>query len=163
MIHPPNERLNWKYVKKTFKSAQVKVIVWSCFTGERLSPLIVCEERGIGADEYEEILYDGLFSLIDNILELPEEPETIQVADLNTFLFMQDNALCHKAHEVMEFLAENYVPIMKSHPQSPHLNPIENMWSEFKARFHKRFLEIFKHLSKSLDASYRYGEVMQKV
>jgi len=39
VIRPPGERLNPKYVKKTFKSAQVKVMVWACFTGERLGPL----------------------------------------------------------------------------------------------------------------------------
>ena len=63
-------------------------------------------------DEYEEILYDGLFSLIDDILEPPEDPDTIQVADVNTFLFMRDNATCHKAQEVLEFLAERNIPVM---------------------------------------------------
>ena len=88
MIRPPRERLNRKYVKKTFKSAQVKVMVWACFTGERLGPFIICDEGGIGANEYEEILYDSLFSLIDDLLKPPEDPDTIQVADKNTFLFM---------------------------------------------------------------------------
>jgi len=37
-----------------------------------LSLLIVCDEGGISADEYEDILYDGLFSLVDNLLEIPE-------------------------------------------------------------------------------------------
>ena len=72
-------------------------MVWGCFTGNRLGPLIVCEEGGIGADEYEDILYDGLFSLIDDLLEPPEEPETIQVVTRDIYLFMQDNAPCHKA------------------------------------------------------------------
>ena len=45
-MNPPEERLNRKYVKKTFKSAQVKVMVWACFTGDRLGPMIVCDERG---------------------------------------------------------------------------------------------------------------------
>jgi DDE superfamily endonuclease len=124
---PKGERFNSRYVKKTFKSAQVKVMVWACFTGERVGPLIVCDEGGIGADEYEEILYDGLFSLIDDILEPPEDPDTIQVADENTFLFMQDNALCHKAEEVLELLAERNIPVMEWPPQSPDLNPIENL------------------------------------
>ena len=88
VIRPQGERLNPKYVKRSFKSAQVKVMVWACFTGDRLGPLIVCDEGGIGADEYEDILYDGLFSLIDDHLELPEDADTIQVAIEDTYIFM---------------------------------------------------------------------------
>ena len=126
IICPPGERLNRKYVKKTFKGAHVRVMVWACFTGDRLGPLVVCDEGGIGANEYEDILYDGLFSLIDNILQ-PPESDTIQVADETTFLFMQDNARCHKATYVREFLQENHVPVMEWPPQSLDLNPIENL------------------------------------
>jgi Transposase len=60
VIRPPGERLNPKYVKPTYKTAQVKVMVWACFTGGRVGPLIVCDEGGIGANEYEDILHDGL-------------------------------------------------------------------------------------------------------
>jgi hypothetical protein len=112
VIRPPGERLNRKYVKKTFKSAQVKVMVWACFTGDRLGPMIICDEGGIGANEYEDILYDGLFSLIDDLLAIPEDAEEVQIGDENAFMFMQDNASCHKADTVLEFLAENRVPVM---------------------------------------------------
>jgi transposase len=73
-----------------------------------------------------------LFFLINDILEPPEEPDTIQIADENTFLFMQDNAPCHKAMEVLEFLAERNIPTME---WPPDLNPIENLWAAFKEAF----------------------------
>ena len=79
------------------------------------------------------------------------------------YLFMQDNSKVHKATEVMEFLAENHGPVMEWLVQSPDLNSLKNLWTDFKARFHKRFLELFDHASKSLKARYRYGEVLQEV
>jgi len=63
-------------------------MVWACFTGERLGPLIVCDEEGIRANEYMDILYDKLFSLIDDLLEPSDDPQTIQVADETTFIFI---------------------------------------------------------------------------
>ena len=92
--------------------------------GERLGPLIVCDEGGVGADEYENIIYDGLFSLIDDLLQ---DQDAIRVADKSTFLFMQDNSTVHKATDVMEFLAENHIPVMEWSVQSPDLNPLENL------------------------------------
>ena len=127
-------------------------MVWACFTGERLRPIIICDEGGIGTNEYEDILYDGLFSLVDDILAIPGNVDEVQIADENTFLFMQDNAKCHKANEVLEFLKENNIPIMEWPAQSPNLNPLENIWSEFKKRFHQHFSELFKYPVKSLEA-----------
>ena len=127
IIRPAAEKYNPRYVKKIFKSAQVKVMVWACFTGDRLGPLIVCDDGGIRADEYDDIIYDGLFSLVDDILQLREQPETIQIEDDITFLFMQDNAPCHKSTCILEFLAENCIPIMDWPSQLPDLNPIENL------------------------------------
>ena len=65
--------------------------------------------------------------------------------------------------EILEFLEENHIPVMEWPPQSPDLNPIENLWTVFKAAFHKRFTELFNHPSKSLEARYRYGELLQQV
>jgi hypothetical protein len=164
VIRPPGERLNRKYVKKTFKSEQVKVMAWACFTGDRLGPMIICDEGGIGANEYEDILYDGLFLLVDDLLAIPEDVGEVQVANENAFVFMQDNARCHKAHDVLEFLKENNIPVMEWPAQSPDLNPLENLWSDFKVRFYQRFTEMFEYPSKGLEARYRHGDsVMHEV
>jgi hypothetical protein len=49
---------------------------------------VICDEKRIGAVEYEDILYDDLFSLIDNLLEPLENPNMIHIADENTFIFI---------------------------------------------------------------------------
>jgi len=136
------------------------VIVWACFTDERLGLLIICDERGIEVDKYIDILYDSLFSLIDDLLQPPEDPNMIQVTDEHIFLFMQGNTKVYKATKVIEFLIENHIPVMEWLAQLPDLNPIENLWTDFKAHFYKQFLELFNYASKSLEARYHYGEVL---
>jgi len=62
-----------------------------------LSPLIICDERDIRVNEYEVFIYNGLFSLIDDLLEPLDNSETIHIANESTFLFIQENAPCYKS------------------------------------------------------------------
>src|SRR5579859_1797431 len=116
VIRPPEERLNRKYVKKTFKSVQVKVMVWACFTGERLGPLIVCDAGGIGADEYEDILYDGLFSLVDDLSNY--QKTRIQFKSRKKILFCSCTIMLHatKQHTSSSFSKKIMFPSCNGHP-----------------------------------------------
>ena len=76
--------------------------------------MIVYDEEAINREEYEGILYDRFFSLIDNLLNLLKDLNIIHVVTPDSYIFMQNNALCHKANEVLDFLAEHQVYIVRN-------------------------------------------------
>ena len=52
--------------------------------------------------------------------------------------FMQDNAPIHTARNVKNFLQERNIPCLDQPPQSPDLNPIENLdelWAKIKEKW----------------------------
>src|SRR5579862_944504 len=102
------EALEDKYLASSFKSGCITIMIWGCFSGSRIGSLLTFEQGGIGSDEYIDILYDRLLSMVDDLLQLPEGVDTVEVADKNTLLFMHDNALYHKTQEVDDLFQEQY-------------------------------------------------------
>jgi len=81
-------------------------MVWTCFCGDKIGPIVARNQRGIGAVEYMEMLSDGLVLMIDDLLKKPADQDTICVANENSLVFMQDNVPCHRDHWVSKFLQD---------------------------------------------------------
>ena len=89
------------------------VMVWGMISSAVVGP-IVCFPSKINGSVYKELLHQH---------DLPHlRKETVE-----TPIFMQDNALCHKAKTVLSFTEEEGLAVMKWPPQSPDMNPIENV------------------------------------
>ena len=162
VIRSIGKGLQERYLRPSFKSNQVTIIVWACFCGDKIGPILPLHQGGIGAVEYMEILSGGLMSIIDDLLGHLADQDTIRVVDENSLLFMHDNAPCHRDRPVSKLLHKYSIPVMHWPPQSPDLNPLENVWPDIKHRFYKRFIELGACLSTPSVAIAQYSKMIQK-
>lgn len=94
----------------------VKVHVWAGISLKGATQ--VCIFDGImDADLYIEILKSSLLPFLQ---------------DFQNHRFMQDNDPKHTSRKAAKFMDENGINWWKTLPESPDINPIENLWHELK-------------------------------
>jgi transposase len=118
------ERLSVNCVKKTVKHGGGSVMVWGVISADGTGPLVRLHGR-VNAEVYKQLLQQHLLPYLG-------------ATRLQPPTFMQDNAPCHTAKKVKSFFEEENLSVMDWPPQSPDLNPIENVWKLIGERAHAR-------------------------
>jgi transposase len=105
-------------------------MVWGCFVGNRLGPLVIVENI-VNKEIYFQLLAENLLPFIDLLHE----------EGIHNAIFQQDNASSHTATLTSKWLktaAEQHgFIIMQFPPNSPDLNPIENVWAHLKIELYR--------------------------
>lgn len=106
-----------KYTKAAVKHP-ASVMVWGCFSSAGTGGLhFVPQKETLNANRYKAVLQQHL---------LP----SIQASGCT--IFMQDGAPCHTAKQVTKWISDQGIQLLQWPPNSPDLNPIENLWGYMK-------------------------------
>lgn len=137
-------RLQKHNINGTRKNCGGRLMVWSCFSAAGIGYLVDIGDKNMQKEDYLGILQDDLIASIDYYNLNHSQVE-----------FMQDNDPKHTSKIVTKWLQEQDFKVMEWPPQSPDLNPIENMWALLKRRLYNNYDkpasnldELFKRSSK---------------
>lgn len=125
VLRKANEELNPKNLNSTIKHGGGSLMLWGCISAGGVGNMTFI--NGIMNKEmYLEILKQNL----------KQSAEKLGIE--KTFKYYQDNDPKHTAEIVRLYLIYNCPKVIKTPPQSPDLNPIENCWSYLKTQVRKR-------------------------
>lgn len=133
----PNTEFEVKNLQSTVKHGGGGVMVWGCMSSSGVGNLVFIEGT-MDQYVYLNILKENLKKSVEN-LNLGVD-----------FYFQQDNDPKHTAYNVRQWIIFNTPHTLPSPPQSPDLNPIENIWHELEERIRKHHISSKADLKRIL-------------
>ena len=148
VLRCPNRSHVWRLRKQQFAPRclqgtlkhQKKIMVWGCFSW-----------KGVGAfHQIKGILTKERYR---QILIRQMRPSARRLHGDN-FIFQHDNDPKHTAHIVKNYLGNQQIELLFWPPQSPDLNPIENLWAELNRKLNKRTCQSEEQLFECLKQTW---------
>lgn len=133
----PNTAMAIQNLLPTVKHGGASVMVWGCISAAGVGNLVFIENN---MDRYVYL----------NILKTNLKTSVAKMGLSGKWIFQQDNDPKHTSLIVKEWLLQNVPQQLHSPPQSPDLNPIENIWDELDRRIRKNKITCKKDLKKAL-------------
>jgi transposase len=125
------QKYNLDCLELTFKSGRTSTMVWGAFFGTTKAPLVLIPPKSRKAADFIEEVYKP--SLVPFLQE--HDPNHSR-----RLVLMEDGAPVHKAKLLAAFLAESKIDkIPNWPPQSPDLNPTENVWKVLKTNIQEHY------------------------
>ena len=108
-------------------------MVWGCMSANGVGNLVVID--GImTAKKYIDLLKANL------------NPSLEKMGMEDNYIFTQDNDPKHKAMDTRLYLLYNTKQYLETPPQSPDINPIENLWAHLDAKIRERTINTKRDL-----------------
>lgn len=137
----PNTALEKKHLNVTVKHGGGHVMVWGCFSKKGVGQLAFIDGN-MDANMYIDILRENLHRSAEKL------------GIRRTFKFYQDNDPKHKAHITREWLLYNCPKVLETPPQSPDINPIENLWELLDRKVRETPITSKSHLKERLQEEW---------